>query len=235
MLVGISLRIQCLGGKTVSLFFFGVGGGERSLSGVLVFLYQIQCLGGENCVLFVFFGGSGVCAECWYFFTDSVLGRGKLCPFFLEGGGAETERSAGVSLRIQCLGGENCILFFFWGERSLSGVLVFLYGFSAWEGKTVYFFFGGERSLSGVLVFLYGFSAWEGKTVSLFFLEGGRAEPERSTGTSLRIQCLGGENCVLFFWGGGSGVCAECWCFFTDSVLGRGTLCLFFVGGGSGV
>ena len=155
---------------------------------------------------FLFFlGGSGVCAECWYFFADSVLGRGKLCPFFLGGeqglsgvlvflygfsawegkkncvlflgGGAESERSAGMSLRIQCLGGENCVLFF-WraGERSLSGVLVFLYGFSAWEGKTVsFFFFGGgvERSLSGMLV-----------------------------GISLRIQCLGGENCVLFFLGG---------------------------------
>ena len=54
---GVSLRIQCLGGENCVLFFFW---GERSLSGVLVFLYQIQCLGGENCVLFVFLGGSGV-------------------------------------------------------------------------------------------------------------------------------------------------------------------------------
>ena len=190
----------------MSLFFFGVGGGgaesERS-AGISL--------------------------------PDSVLGRGKLCPFCFFGGGAEAVRSAGISLRIQCLGGGNCVLFFGGGEQGLSGVLVFLYGFSAWEGKTVSFFFGGggaesersagislriqcwggencvllfsggggERSLSGALVFLYGFSAWEGKTVSFFFWGGGGgAESERSAGISLRIQCLGGENCVLFFFGG---------------------------------
>ena len=71
------------------------------------------------------------------------LGRGQLCPFlFCGGGGAESERSAGISLRIQCLGGENCVIFSLGGgERSLSGVLVFLYGFSAWEGKSMCFFF----------------------------------------------------------------------------------------------
>ena len=65
--------------------------------------------------------------------------------FFL--GGAESVRSAGISLRIQCLGGGNRVLFF-WraGERSLSGVLVFLYGFSAWRGKLCTFFFGGGGS-----------------------------------------------------------------------------------------
>ena len=162
-------------------------------------------LGRGKLLSFFFLGGGGGGAEsernaCRYFFTDSVLGRGKLCPFFL-GRGAESERSAGISLRIQCLGGGNCVLFFFWGERSLSGVLVFLYGFSAWEGKTVYFFFGGERSLSGVLVFLY------------------------------QIQCLGGENCVLFvfFWGGAESV-RSAGIFFADSVLGRGKLCPFFGG-----
>ena len=167
---GVSLRIQCLGGENCVLFFF-LGGGERSLSGVLVFLYGFSAWEGKT--VYFFFGG------CWYFFTDSVPGRGKLCPFFLEGGGA-----------------------------SLSGVLVFLYGFSAWEGKTVSFFFfwgggGVERSLSGVLVFLYGFSAWEGKTVSNFFLGGGGAESERSAGISLLGR---GKLCPFFFGGGESGV-----------------------------
>ena len=125
-------------------FFFGGGAESERSAGISL---RIQCLGGENCFLFFFFlGGSGGCAECWYFFADSVLGRGKLCPFF---------------------------------------------------------FGGGEQGLSGVLVFLYGFSAWEGKTVSFFL--GGGAESERSAGISLRIQCLGGENCVLLFSGGGGG------------------------------
>ena len=129
-------------GKSVSLFFFGVGGGAESERSAGISL------------------------------PDSVLGRGKLCPFCFFGGGAESVRSAGISLRIQCLGGGNCVLFL-GGEQGLSGVLVFLCGFSAWEGKTVSFSFGGERSLSGVLVCLYGFSAWEGKTVSFFFFGGG--------------------------------------------------------------
>ena len=119
---------------------------------MLVFLYGFSAWEGKTVSFFFFGGGGGAESErnaCRYFFTDSVLGRGKLCPFFL-GGGAESERSAGISLRIQCLGGGNCVLFFFWGERSLGGVLVFLYGFSAWEGKTVSLFFFGVGGGSGV-------------------------------------------------------------------------------------
>ena len=125
------------------------------------------------------------------------------------GGGAESERSAGMSLRIQCLGGENCVLFFGGAggaECERNAGRYFFTDSVLGSGKLCPFFWGGERSLSGVLVFLYGFSAWEGKTVSCFFLGGGGAESERSAGISLRIQCLGGENCVLvFFWGGGGG------------------------------
>ena len=75
-----------------------------------------------------------------------MLGRGKLCPFFFWGGGEESERNAGRYFFTDLvLGRGNCVLFFLAGERTLSGVLVFLYGFSAWEGKTVSFsFFGGS-------------------------------------------------------------------------------------------
>ena len=130
----------------MSLFFFGVGGGAESERSAGISL------------------------------PDSAW-EGKTVSFLFFWGGAESVRSAGISLRIQCLGGGNCVLLF-WraGERSLSGVLVFLYGFSAWRGKLCTFLGGGERSLSGVLVF------------------------------SLRIQCLGRENSVLFFGERGSGV-----------------------------
>ena len=199
-------------------------------------------LGGENCVLF-----SGRAAERWFlhgfsvwegktvsfflggqqsagFFTDSVFGRGKLCPFFWEGSGAL------VSSRIQCLGGENCVLF-----SGRAAERWFLHRFSVWEGKTVSFFLGGQRSAG-----FFTDSVFGREKLCPFFWEGSGAL------VSSRIQCLGGENCVLF-----SGRAAERWFlhgfsvwggeivsfflggqrsagFFTDSVFGRGKLCPFF-------
>ena len=177
--------------------------------------------------------------------------RGKLCTFFF-GGGAESERSAGISLRIQCLGGENCVLFFLGGERSLSGVLVFLYGFSAWEGKTVSFFFGrgGERSLSGVLVFnsrTQCLERWYFFTDSVFgrgklcvlFSGGGGALvflhgfSVWSGGISSRIQGLGVENCGLFSRGGGSVALVFLHGFSVWE--GKTVSFFFFLGGGAGI
>ena len=69
--------------------------------------------------------------------------------FFPGGGG-----SAGISSRIQCL--ER---WYFFTDS----------GFGS--GKLWPFFEGGGGSVA--LVFLHGFSVWEGKTVSFFFFFGG--------------------------------------------------------------
>ena len=84
-------------------------------------------MGGEKCVLF-----SGVVAERWYFFTDSVFGRGKVCPFFWGGSGAL------VFLHGFSVWEGKTVSFLLGG----SGALVFLHGFRVWEGKTVSFFLG---------------------------------------------------------------------------------------------